>query len=249
MTTHAAVRKAVDALVADSAVVESVYQPIVDLVSGTCIGFEALARWPSIGPVDVDAVFVDARSRGLLSHVESACRTAALNGALDAHLATDLTLFVNFEPDLGVQEWLSRGDNEATTRRVASRLRMVVELTESALLADPSALMATVAWARASGFGVALDDVGANPQTLAMLPVVAPDVVKLDASLVRSAQSPTGSRVMAAINEYVRSSGAIMVAEGIETEDDRRRAVSLGATLGQGWFYGKPGSLPCRTAP
>jgi EAL domain-containing protein (putative c-di-GMP-specific phosphodiesterase class I) len=65
------------------------------------------------------------------------------------------------------------------------RLRVVVEVTERAVAGDPARLLATVAQAREAGWGVALDDVGAAPASLAVLPFVRPDVIKLDMRLLQ----------------------------------------------------------------
>ena len=71
-----------------------------------------------------------------------------------------------------------------------------------------------------------------------------PDVVKLDMRIVQEPFSAGAAAVVRAVRAYAQSSGALVLAEGIETEEHERRALSWGATLGQGWFYGRPGELP-----
>lgn len=73
------------------------------------------------------------------------------------------------------------------------RLRIVFEVTERAVADDPAGLLAAVARVRASGAGIALDDVGAEPASLAMMPIVDPDVVKLDLRLIQE-RTLAGSR-------------------------------------------------------
>jgi hypothetical protein len=97
---------------------------------------------------------------------------------------------------------------------------------------------------RELGARIALDDVGALPESLAFLPVVRPDVVKLDLRLVREHDSLEIAQITNAVRAYAEQSGAAVVAEGVETERDHEVALSLGATLGQGWLYGRPGALP-----
>ncbi len=161
--------------------VQPVFQPIVDLTSGCPIGFEALTRGPCghalEAPVDM---FAAARGAGMLTALDATCVRAAIGAARTAGLATPWTLFVNIEPDSHCIDVLS----DLTS---ASSLPVVVELTERALTADPAAVLGTVALIRRLGWGVALDDVGINPDSLALLPLIAPDIVKLDATLVQQA--------------------------------------------------------------
>src|SRR6185503_18799856 len=71
-----------------------------------------------------------------------------------------------------------------------------------------------------------------------------PDVVKLDLSLVQQRTRGEHARIVAGVLAYAEETGAAVLAEGIETEEHLHRAVSLGATLGQGWYFGRPAPLP-----
>lgn len=218
----------------------------MDLTTGLHTGYEALARWPALG-VAPDAAFAAARRAGRLHELDWACRLAAVTAATDAGLGRDLTLFVNVEPAvLGTpvpdHAW-------PAIKRAGQRLRPVIEITERALLQRPAGLLAAVAAIRRRGWGVALDDVGAIPDSLAMLPLVHPDVVKLDLSLVQRDPSPDAARVLAGVMAFAERTGTVVLAEGVETEEDLERAHGFGATLAQGWYFGRPGSLPDRRPP
>jgi hypothetical protein len=126
---------------------------------------------------------------------------------------------------------------------------VVIELTERALLDDPGLMLWSVAEMRDLGARIALDDVGALPESLAFLPVVRPDVVKLDLRLVRDHGSLEIAQIANAVRSYAEESGAAVVAQGVETEADHEVALSLGATLGQGWLYGRPAALPSDLGP
>ena len=157
--------------------------------------------------------------------------------ALDAGLAAPFGLFVNVEPAA-----VSR--IEPPTALLAGLrergIGLVIELTERALTDDPARLLALADWARASGWGVALDDVGADPDSLALMPFLRPDVVKLDLHLVQQSPDQAVAEIMTAVTAYVEQSGAHVLAEGIETAEHVQMARSLGATLGQGWRFGRP---------
>ena len=221
------------------------FQPIVDLDHDRLLGFEALARWPGT-EVTPDAAFAAARSSDRLGELDWACRTAALEAALEAGIGREVSLFVNVEPAvLGTVPRAARALLDEAQRR----LRVVVEITERALASHPATLLSAVARIRDRGWGIALDDVGAEPESLAMLPLVRPDVVKLDLSLLQQHPSTTHTEVLAAVLAYAEDSGAVILAEGIEDAADLERARAYGATAGQGWHLGRPGPLPQRLPP
>ncbi|MFD0525261.1 EAL domain-containing protein [Paractinoplanes durhamensis] len=76
------------------------------------------------------------------------------------------------------------------------------------------------------------------------MPFLHPDVVKLDMQLLREPDEPRTARVVAAVGAYAETSGAAVLAEGIETARQAMAARTMGATIGQGWHYGRPGPLP-----
>jgi EAL domain-containing protein (putative c-di-GMP-specific phosphodiesterase class I) len=132
--------------------------------------------------------------------------------------------------------------------RLRERAR-VMEVTERAAARDPAGLLAAVARARAVGWRVALDDVGAEPGSLAVLPFVHPDVIKLDLRLVQGRSTAKVARIVNAVRAQGERTGARILAEGIETRRHLEIARALGATAGQGWLYGRPGPLPEATRP
>jgi hypothetical protein len=127
---------------------------------------------------------------------------------------------------------------------VDGRVRIMLELTERALFTQPAELMRTILAARRRGWGVALDDVGGDPASLAMLPFVDPDVIKLDLSLIHRTPSAAQAHTMTAVLAHVERTGATVLAEGIETGEQVEQARAFGATLGQGWYFGPPDALP-----
>ncbi|WP_052068090.1 sensor domain-containing phosphodiesterase [Rhodococcoides fascians] len=236
----------IDAILTDPTSVHPLYQPIVDLATEAVVGYEALARWPRHPDTDPAAVFAEAAEQRTSDALDWACRTAAIGGALDADMTGDLSLFINIEP-------LSSRTVPAYARKslhaAHSRLSIVIELTERSLLDDPARLLDTVRRARRSGYSIALDDVGSHPDSLALLDFIAPDIIKLDCAVVQSDLSPHHAAVLIAIAiaAHVESTGAQVLAEGIETDDHLLRARALGATLGQGCMFGRPAPLPPRT--
>ena len=219
--------------------VHSVFQPIVELDTGRVVAYEALARGPA-GPLSTpEALFAAARAAGRLAELDHACRRAAVEGALERGLLAPLTLFVNVEPE--VLDTAPLEDLLAIARDCPGELRIVLEITERALAARPAELLRTVDRVRVLGWRLALDDVGAEPASLAFMPLIRPDVVKLDLRLVQDRPDRAVAEIMNAVNSYAEQSGALVLAEGIETEAHLEFARALGATLGQGWLLGRPG--------
>jgi EAL domain-containing protein (putative c-di-GMP-specific phosphodiesterase class I) len=231
--------RALDEILRDG-LIHPVFQPIVDLESGAVYGFEALARGPLKSPLEMpDQLFAAARTEQRLGELDRACQRAALASAHAHQLEAPLTLFVNAEPDL-----MGSGRLPAMGRGV----RGVVELTERTLTSRLAELLPAVQRARADGWGIALDDVGADTRSLALMPLLRPDVIKLDLRLVQTHPTPEIAGIAGAVGAHAERTGATVVAEGIETAEQAQYARALGATLGQGYFFGRPSALPQTTA-
>lgn len=220
------------------------FQPIVSLADGSVVGFEALTRWPALGDPDPEAVLSHAAATGGVGRLDRMCIEAAIERALDRGLPQGTLLALNSEP-LGA--YLDPAENPLLAR-AHGQLRVVFELTERSLLIHPRGLLRKVAGLRADGFGIALDDVGAHPDSLALLDVICPDIVKLDVRLVQSHPSDDQARILAAVLAYTERTGAVLLAEGIESDEHLERALALGASLGQGYKFGRPAGLAGQTS-
>ncbi|MDQ2757237.1 MAG: EAL domain-containing protein, partial [Actinomycetota bacterium] len=228
--------------------VRSVYQPIVDLDTGVTVAFEALARGPRGHPLErPDLLFGAARAQGCVGELDEACQWSAIDGAASRGLRAPWSLFVNVEP-AGIDWTVARADAateaERGRYRAALDVSIMVEITERDLSLNPPALLRFVDRVRAWGGGIALDDVGAERASLALLPLLRPDVIKLDLRIVQQRPTRETAEIFAAVSAEAERSGAVILAEGIETADHLEFARGLGARLGQGWLLGRPGPLP-----
>ena len=214
-----------------------VYQPFVDVDTGTVVAFEALLRAPAESGWRNPMELLDAaREAGRLADLERASLRASLADAARLSEGRPVTLFVNLEPSTLTQ----RTDLvlEALAAR-ADHVQVVVEITERALAADLAGVLAGAERLRAAGCAIALDDVGVHPESLAFIPLLRPEVVKLDLKLLRTVKDAATVTVAGAVRAYAEQAGAEVVAEGIETAEDLTRALVLGATLGQGWLWSR----------
>jgi EAL domain-containing protein (putative c-di-GMP-specific phosphodiesterase class I) len=220
--------------------VQPLFQPIVDLATRRVIGVEALARGPAgTGLEYPDRLFAAAREAGCLGALDLLCSERSLELAIAAPQPPPL-LFTNAEPAV-LDQPLSPRIVELVTGGLP--FRQVVEFTERALPAVPGSMLRIAGQTQGWGNGLALDDVGVDPMSLAFLPLIEPEVIKLDMSLLRDPGSDHTRAVCAVVRAEAERTGALVVAEGIETPDDLATARQLGARWGQGWLFGRPGGI------
>ena len=218
----------------------SVFQPLVRLEDEALIGYEVLSRGPRghrlESPVDL---LEEAARTGQERELDWAMLSQGLRATLALDLDRRLSWFFNAESRLA-REPLPAALQPLLREMVSRGLPFTIEFTERSLAADPAALLRAVDRVRAAGGAVALDDVGADPASLALLPLVNPDVVKLDMRLVRRHLDRDIATITNAVRAHCEDTGAVTLAEGIETPNDVLVAQALGADHGQGWLFGRP---------
>lgn len=211
------------------------FQPIHDLVTGRVTGVEALARFPDHDNRSPDHWFNEATSVGLGDELEFAALEAALHDAV--RLPGNLTVAFNLSPetclDLRLPGYLKESG--------LALERLVLELTERLPVDDYAPLLAALSPLRQGGLRIAVDDAGSGFSSMRHILQLRPDVIKLDRSLIAGIDSNRGKHALgAAMVEFANQIGAIIIAEGIETEAELAAARNLGMTAGQGYFLGRP---------
>ena len=223
-------------VLAESAV-EVGFQPVVDIAGRRVVGYEALVRGPRGCSVEQpDRLFAAARAAGRLDELDWLCQRLALEGALRAGLRAPQVLFVNVEPD--TSEFMPL-QLRSLYARATSQMTVAVEVTERALTERPAALLGHVADIRALGCAIALDDVGAEAGSIAMMALLAPEVIKLDVGLFASTHTRDVAELVDAVTAQAEQSRATVLVERIETEAEAALAEALGGELAQGWLYGR----------
>ncbi|SNS72980.1 EAL domain, c-di-GMP-specific phosphodiesterase class I (or its enzymatically inactive variant) [Asanoa hainanensis] len=224
--------------------IEPVFQPVVSLVDQRPVGYEAFARGPEGRLRTPAALFAAAAEAGRAAELDELCAVLASRAFHDAGMP-ELALFINFNPDT-----LSNETEDGVTPAYAEVMgdsNVVVEITEKAVTRRPAGLLDAVGDARKRTARIALDDIGADPASLAAMPLINPDVIKLDRTIIQD--TTADSHVINAVLEDAMLRGAQIVAEGVERHEHVDVARSLGATLGQGWLFGRPGPLPNAIRP
>ena len=220
--------------------IDVLFQPQVALKSGTIVGVEALARWehPRLGAIGAEPLFAAAERAGLgpalSAHVQALAlsRAAAWPGSLSA-----LRLSVNVTAqDLGRADFAGvfLGRVQASGFPVA---RVTAEITETGLIAELEQAAARLETLRAAGCRVAIDDFGTGYSSLAYLKALPLDYLKIDRALSQDiAGSARDRAVVRGVIGIARALGLAVIAEGVETAEQRDLLAAEGCDLYQGFL-------------
>ena len=207
-----------------------VFQPIVELESGRILAHEALTRFED--GERPERRFGDAEAMGLGVELELACLRAALAASRD--LDTGDWLSLNVSPGLV----LSPGRLEGVLRPAEAPI--VLEITEHVPVTDYLALRRAIDSVGAA-VRFAIDDAGAGFSSFRHIVELSPHFVKLDIGLVRGIdRDPVRQALVAGMDFFALKTGCTLIAEGIETEEERDTLRSLAVELGQGNLLGRP---------
>jgi EAL domain-containing protein (putative c-di-GMP-specific phosphodiesterase class I) len=213
-----------------------VYQPIVRLDTLEIVGAEALSRFDG-GPPTPDRWFQEAAGVGL----ETELQTASLRMAIGAlpELPKGVYLSVNASPEL-INIWAHRALPEGIAYD-----RLLLEITEHHPIEDYDELLTALQPLRERGVRIAIDDAGAGYSSFRHILLIKPEVIKLDISITRAIdQDPSRRALATALLSFAAEINASLVAEGVETIAEKETLQELGATLGQGYLFARPGPLP-----
>jgi len=215
--------------------IRPVFQPVLELATGRVCGYEALARiggLTELGPGRrPDQWFAQAHRCGLGAELEALALRAAL--AVPKRPAGTF-LALNVSPGA----LFSAHVQEALPEDLSG---LVIELTEHELFTAEDALEERLAELRERGARVALDDAGAGYAGLQQLIRVAPDILKVDRSLVHGAHSDASRyALLEALISFAGTTGAAVCGEGVEDLQDLRALAELDATYAQGYALARP---------
>ncbi len=217
------------------------YQPQFDLATGEVTGAEALLRWsrPGRGPISPGIFVPVAEELGIIHEIgvwvlQRACRDAAL-------WPKPISIAVNVSAAQMVRGDMAEMVRKALDESGLDPTRLELELTETVFLkADPS-LEAMLTDLRTRGIGLSLDDFGTGYSSLGYLKSFPFTQLKIDQSFVRGLPRDTRSTtIVAALYMIALGLGLSVVAEGIETEEQRICLAAMGRITGQGFLFAKP---------
>lgn len=213
-----------------------VYQPIFDARSLAIGGWEALSRFTSDNPRTPDLWFQDAAEAGL--GIELECRAIELALLGLSRLPENIYVSVNCSPQLIFSGRLAPLLHGYSARRV------VLEITEHAVICDYERVQAALVHLRRAGVRLAIDDAGAGFASMRHIVKLAPDMIKLDMSLTRGIDRDPALRAMAsALIAFARETDSTVIAEGVETAGELEALRALGVHRIQGFLLGHPMEL------
>jgi EAL domain-containing protein (putative c-di-GMP-specific phosphodiesterase class I) len=216
--------------------VDLVLQPICDLKTRAVAGYEVLSRFRGEPRRAPDLWFAEAAEVGLGEALESAVLRAAL--AQIGRLPAGVYLSVNASPSMVT------GGVFAAAAAGTDLKRIVLEVTEQAMVADHDRMAFALDGLREAGLRVAVDDAGAGYSGLQQILRLKPDIIKLDMSLTRDVDRDAARASLAqALTLFAGRTRAAIVAEGIEREEELAVLRNLGVSHGQGWLLGRPAPM------
>ena len=225
-----------------------VYQPQVELRDGRIIGAEALLRWehPQRGLVGPAAFIPIAEQTGLIVPigayvVQEACRQAAI---WVRERGRELSMCVNVSPrQLASEEFAGVIEDALASSGLAPEL-LCLEITESAVMADPAAATAVLERLKAIGVRLAIDDFGIGYSSLSQLKALLPvDTIKIDKSFVDGVtEDGEDHAIVDAVLRLANRLGLATIAEGVETAEQVDALLDLGCSLSQGFHFARPQS-------
>jgi PAS domain S-box-containing protein len=211
----------------------SVFQPVVRLQDRMVVGYEALTRFTD-GSSPLQR-FAEAEGAGLAVELEIAAVTSAIAAA--DRLPAGPWLSINISPAV-----LPQLNQLAALTGLTDR-PLVVEITERMAIEDYGAARRLLR-RHLPNARIAVDDAGAGFASLRHIAELRPAIVKLDIELVHNVhRDPAREALVAGMVHFAAASGCELIAEGIETEQERRTLMRLGVTLGQGFLLGRPDAV------
>lgn len=218
-----------------------VFQPIVDVVSGGTIGFEALARWQSaeLGQVPPASFIPTAERSGLINGLSVVLLRKALSAA--EHWPDHMRLSFNLSVlDISAPENLMRLVAIIAQSNVSPR-RLEFEITETAMVNDFSLIADAVETLKGLGVGISIDDFGSGYSSLRQVHQLPLDKLKIDRSFVTNIDNNVaGQKIIKSLVSLCSDLKLACVVEGVETAGELEAVRGLGCQLVQGYYYSRP---------
>ena len=216
------------------------YQPVVNLATGQVGGFEALLRWhhPARGAISPAEFIPLAEETGLIVPLgdwvlREACREAA-------SWSGEQVIAVNVSAVQFQHQGLEQSVVMALANSGLKASRLELEITESVLMQDSEAVIATLYRLRALGIRIALDDFGTGYSSLSYLRRFPFDKIKIDRSFIRDIANPDTAAIVRSVVGLGAHLGTAITAEGVETQAQLERVREDGCTDVQGFLFSPP---------
>jgi diguanylate cyclase (GGDEF)-like protein len=220
------------------------YQPLLDVTTGSVVGFEALMRWQRDGELVPPAQFIPlAEQTGLIVPLTDWVVNEALRQSAEwARVGHPARISVNVSAKaIGAASHLETVIAEAALEHGVAASQLTVEVTETDVMTDPVRASQTLSGLKKLGVRVAVDDFGTGYSSLSYLNALPLDEVKIDQSFIsRLLLEPQTSLIVRAAVDLSHALGLDAVAEGVEDAATLARLTELGCDRAQGYFFARP---------
>jgi EAL domain-containing protein (putative c-di-GMP-specific phosphodiesterase class I) len=228
----------------DEGQLELHFQPKASLASGAVDGVEALVRWnhPTRGLIPPNDFIPLAEHTGLINRLTVYVLDAALRQcAAWADMGIEIAVAVNLSARNVADPELPKTVQRLLEQHSVDPTRLVLELTESTLMADPKRAKDVLERLHRMGVGLAIDDFGTGYSSLTYLSELPVTELKIDRSFVMSMSTSDGDAfIVRATIDLGRNLGLRVVAEGVESESIWNRLGELGCDVAQGYYLRRP---------
>ncbi|AWN36211.1 EAL domain-containing protein [Methylobacterium radiodurans] len=221
-----------------------VYQPQTDVQSGAIFGFEVLLRWQHSerGPISPALFIPIAEESGAILQIgewvlRAACREAA-------SWPNPLSVAVNVSAVQLLAPHFAQMVHEVLFQTELRPERLEIEITETALIRDPSRAQSTLRQLKALGLRIAMDDFGTGYSSLSNLRAYPFDKIKIDGSFIRAVdENEQTQAIVRSVLGLGRGLGLPVLAEGVETAEELRFLIEENCQSAQGYLMGRPAAI------
>lgn len=221
--------------------ISTVFQPVVGLVDGEVIGYEALSRGPHGSSLErPDQLFSAAARHNLVWEVEYLCRMLALERSQS--ILKEKMLFLNVDPQIIKDSRFHKGHTKELLESLNTGPgNIIFEITEKTAIDDYKSFRKILDNYKSQGYRIAIDDTGSGYSGLRTLAQTNPNFIKVDMELVRHIDKDGLKQAMLrALQDFSVITNSKIIAEGIETEDELATLIHIGIPYGQGYFLQRP---------
>ncbi|MGO2038290.1 MAG: EAL domain-containing protein [Brevibacterium sp.] len=212
--------------------IETYFAPVVDVYTFGKVGYQILQAPvddPVVGRAESENLRESMHSSAMIGDIDASLRATALRTAEAAGLPNSNRLFLHAE----AESFATLEDRTAEPDR-----SVILQLDASRVSSSPAAVLRAVRQARSMGWGVGMSSVGADLRSTAFVPLVNPSVVGLHPDVLRIDCDSHLAELNRLLHAHLERTGAVIMAEGVESEDDLDRVRALGARYMSGPYFG-----------
>lgn len=227
--------------IVEKELVDTVFQPIVELSDGEIVGYEAYSRGPEGSDLYRPYMLLsEAKSHNLLSAMDKLLRNKAIVNASERGFATPKLLFINVDPAVFYDGQVDKAIMNPGFSGISPD-SVVIEISENSSVCNFSGVFRQVEALKKEGFHIAVDDIGESTGDITSITQLCPDFLKLENKLIRGIDSDEEKREkVRSIQTVSNVTGTRLIAEGVETKEELITLISLGIYAVQGNYMGKP---------